>query len=45
MPKLVFRTDRAECWLIGGEFYVYGVTSDPRVCHSEGAAREVAAAA
>lgn len=33
------------CWEIDGEFYVYGVTRDPRVVHSEGAARSVAAGA
>jgi hypothetical protein len=32
------------CWLIDGEYYVYGVTRDPRVVHSEGAARAIAAA-
>jgi hypothetical protein len=34
-----------ECWLINGEYYVYGVTRDPRVAHSESAARAIAASA
>lgn len=36
-----------ECWLFGGEYYVYGVNvgGDPRVVPSEGMAREVAAGA
>lgn len=44
--RLVFRySATVVCWEIDGEFYVYGVTSDPRVAHSEGAAREIAASA
>lgn len=45
--ELILKTDRAEVWLIDGEYYVYGVTlgGDPRVCHSEGMAREIAAGA
>ncbi len=42
---LILKTDRAEIWLIDGEYYVYGVTRDPRIAHSEGAAREIAASA
>lgn len=34
-----------EIWLIDGEYYVYGVTRDPRVAQSEGAARSIAASA
>ena len=34
-----------ECWLIDGEYYVYGVTKSPRIARSEGAARSIAAAA
>ncbi len=35
------------CYEIDGEYFVYGMTErgDPRVAHSEGAAREIAAAA
>lgn len=45
MPKLISKTDRTEIWLIEGEYFVYGVTAsgDPRVCHSEGMARALAA--
>lgn len=44
--KLVFDLGGGvECWLIDGEYYVYGVTRDPRIVHSEGAARAVAAGA
>jgi hypothetical protein len=43
--RLILRTARAEVWFVDGEYYVYGVTGDPRVCPSEGMAREVAAAA
>lgn len=44
--RLVFRySATVACWEIDGEFYVYGVTRDPRVAHSEGAARSIAAAA
>lgn len=34
-------------WLVDGEYYVYGVTlnGDPRICPSEGMAREVMASA
>lgn len=45
MPRLIEKTALAEIWLIDGEYYVYGVTRDPRVAHSEGAARDIAAAA
>lgn len=44
--RLIFTLGRGvECWLIDGEYYVYGVTRDPRVVHSEGAARSIAASA
>jgi hypothetical protein len=46
MPRKIFDYGKGiECWLLDGEFYVYGVTlsGDPRVCHSEGMARELAA--
>lgn len=34
-------------WLVGRDYYVYGVllNGDPRVCPSEGMARDVAASA
>lgn len=46
--RLVFDYGRGVvCYEIDGEFYVYGVTAsgDPRVAHSEGAARSIAATA
>lgn len=46
LVTLIFDYGRGvQCWLIDGEYYVYGVTRDPRVCHSEGAARSIAAGA
>lgn len=42
---LVMKAGRVEIWLIDGEYFVYGVTRDPRVAHSEVAARAIAAAA
>ncbi|MBO9380225.1 hypothetical protein GG804_26010 [Sphingomonas histidinilytica] len=42
---LIMKSGSVEIWLIDGEYYVYGVTSDPRVAHSEGAARAIAASA
>lgn len=48
MMRLVFDYGRGVvCYAINGEYLVYGVTErgDPRVAHSEGAAREIAAAA
>ncbi len=41
---LVASIGRAEIYLIDGDYLVYGVTAsgDPRVCHSEGMAREIA---
>lgn len=44
---LIARIGRAEIYLMDGEYYVYGVTAsgDPRVCPSEGMAREIAAGA
>lgn len=45
MPRLILRTARAEVWELDGEFYVYGLTGDPRVVQSEGMARELAAGA
>lgn len=45
--KLILETARIAIWLVDGEYYIYGVTQggDPRIAHSEGAAREIAAAA
>lgn len=45
MPKLIHKTDSAEIWEMDGEYYVYGITGDPRVCPSIGMAMEVAAGA
>lgn len=42
---LIEKHGNVEIWLAGGEYYVYGVTRDPRVCPSLGMAREVAASA
>lgn len=42
---LIMKSGAVEIWLIDGEYYVYGVTRDPRIAHSEGAARAIAAAA
>lgn len=46
MIRLVAQIGSATIWHIDGEYYVYGVTlgGDPRIAHSEGAAREIAAA-
>lgn len=44
-PQLIMKTDRAAIWLVDGEYYVYGVTGIPRIAHSEGAARSIAASA
>jgi hypothetical protein len=50
MAQLIFKTGKIEIWRItetwGFDYYVYGVTAngDPRICPSEGMAREVAAA-
>lgn len=41
--RLIFDTGTAMCWLIDGEYYVYGLTGDPRVCPSLGMAHEIAA--
>jgi hypothetical protein len=45
--KMIYKSGAVEIWEVDGEFYVYGVTrsGDPRVCHSEGMAREIAAGA
>ena len=43
--ELIFKRGAVEIWSVDGEFYVYGITSDPRVCQSLGMAREIAAAA
>lgn len=43
--ELIAKDGPVEIWLWDGEYYVYGVTGDPRVCHSEGAAYAVAAKA
>jgi hypothetical protein len=40
---LIEKYGNIEIWEVDGEFYVYGVTRDPRVCPSLGMAREVAA--
>lgn len=45
MPKLMLKAGAVEIWEVAGEFYVYGVLSDPVVCPSIGMAREVAAGA
>jgi hypothetical protein len=48
MPRLVFDHGKGViCYELDGEFYVYGLTNsgDPRVCPSEGMAREIAASA
>ena len=46
MPKRIADNDNGvEIWLVDGEYYVYGILSDPRVLHSEAMARERAAAA
>lgn len=45
MPRLIMRQGRVEIWELDGEFFVYGMTRDPRVAHSEGAARSIAAGA
>jgi hypothetical protein len=44
MPRLIFKQGRVEIWLTGGEYYIYGITSDPRIAHSLGAAHDIAAA-
>lgn len=44
-PELILKDGRVEIWLLDGEYYVYGVTRDPRICHSEGAAFAIAAGA
>lgn len=47
--KLIEKRGAIEIWEVaepwGSDFYVYGVTRDPRVCPSLGMAREVAAGA
>jgi hypothetical protein len=46
--RLVFQHSASVyCWEIAGEFFVYGlmIGGDPRVCHSEAAARSIAAGA
>jgi hypothetical protein len=43
--ELIHRDARCEIWLLDGEYFVYGVTRDPRVCHSLNAAYSIAAAA
>jgi len=45
MPKLIEKSGVVEIWQLGDEFHVYGVTRDPRVCHSLDAAFTIAAAA
>lgn len=43
MAKIADYGNGVEIWEADGEFYVYGVLSDPRVCPSEDMARAVAA--
>jgi hypothetical protein len=44
-PRLVHKHGTVEIWAVDGEFYVYGVLRDPRVCPSLGMAMAVAASA
>lgn len=44
MARLILKSGRVQIWLLDGEYYIYGVTSSPRIAHSEGAARAIAAA-
>jgi hypothetical protein len=34
--KLIFNEGPVEIWLMDGEYYIYGVTKDVRIAHSEG---------
>lgn len=47
--QMVFKSGAVEIWQVreghGFDYYVYGLTSDPRVCPSLEMARAVAAAA
>lgn len=47
--RLIFKSGQIEIWEVaesyGSDFYVYGVTIDPRVCPSLETARAFAAAA
>lgn len=49
--RCIYKNGKVEIWEVketwGFDYYVYGVTQsgDPRVCPSEGMAREVAAGA
>lgn len=47
MMALIFKNGDVEIWAVtevhGTDYYVYGVTRDPRVCPSLSMAREVAA--
>jgi hypothetical protein len=43
--QLIFKEGPIEIWLVSGEYYVFGVTKDPRIAHSEDAAFSIAAAA
>jgi hypothetical protein len=40
---LIQKNGRIEIWEVDGEFYVYGILSDPIVCPSLGMARARAA--
>ena len=40
---LIDKHGKIEIWEVDGEFYVYGILSDPIVCPSLGMAREKAA--
>lgn len=40
---LIQKSGQIEIWEVDGEFYVYGILSDPIVCPSLGMAREKAA--
>lgn len=42
-PTLIMKLGKIEIWEVDGEFYVYGILSDPIVCPSLGTAREKAA--
>jgi hypothetical protein len=43
--RLIYQRGTVEIWLVSGEYYVFGVTKDPRIAHSEDAAFSIAAAA
>jgi hypothetical protein len=49
MMVRIFKSDQVEVWQVnerwGTDYWVYGVTTDPRVCPSLGMAYEILAAA